>query len=203
MTNGWIYDKINRNKDYESEISSILPYVKGDVIDIGGTGGHSLVLKNYGFNQHLIDISPSMVKCAKNKGLDAEVFDMESFRHEKMYDTAIMLSHTFNLAKKHIELLENIKNSLRPGGFFAFDTTTKKGNGCEVIMDFLYTRVVKKSWEYHNCDVSVYYPFLLHREKHNLFCPCVALIHAFLEQVGFSVIKTIQRDTDCLVVSHK
>lgn len=91
------------------------------LLDIGaGAGLYGKYFKNNGLEVTCIDISSSMIKLCKEKGLNAYVMDFYNLKFEKNYfDVIWSLNTLLHVPKKSIEeVLKNIKRVLKPNGLF-------------------------------------------------------------------------------------
>jgi SAM-dependent methyltransferase len=130
-----IYDDLVFNKrknDYEvgQIIKLTKPNDKSRFLDIGsGTGHHISSLKAHGFNAVGVDISPGMIKKAKQTYpelefkqadvLDAMIFSEASFTHITCF------YFTLYYIKNKEKLFENCYKWLIPGGYLAVHTVNR------------------------------------------------------------------------------
>ena len=103
-----------------------LDMVKGRVLDVGaGSGCHSLVLQQRGFDVHAIDISPLSVKTMKERGVK-NVAEQDFFTLSGQYDTILMLMNGIGIVGS-IERLPNflchLDKILSPGGQLLCDSS--------------------------------------------------------------------------------
>ncbi len=153
-----IYDELvfNKNKnDYEigTWIKHTNPTEQSFILDIGsGLGHHVSSLKAHGYNSVGIDISPSMVKKAKETypdlnfklgdALNPTMFNQESFTHITCFYFTL-----YYIQNKHI-FFENCMRWLTPGGFLAvhivnrdkFDPIIPAGNPFNIVSPQKYAK---------------------------------------------------------------
>jgi len=125
----------------------LLPHLPAGahILDLGcGTGHLAQVLCEKGYHITGIDISAEMVREAQEVAPQAVCFqqDMRTFRRERTFHAAVALFATMNHLLdvrdfKHV--LENVRCSLRSGGWFVFDFNTPSGlkerwQGTEVVV---------------------------------------------------------------------
>jgi len=125
------YDRENFTAGTTGEVDFIEKEIsfnkEARILDIGcGTGRHSLELSKRGYDVTGIDLSPSMVKKAKelarkkNLKIDFQVRDARDFDFKGAFDLAIMLCEgAFPLMETdemNFSILKNVYNSLKPGG---------------------------------------------------------------------------------------
>jgi len=125
------YDRENFTAGTTGEVDFIEKEIsfnkEARILDIGcGTGRHSLELSKRGYDVTGIDLSPSMVKKAKelarkkNLKIDFQVRDARDFDFKGAFDLAIMLCEgAFPLMETdemNFSILQNVYNSLKPGG---------------------------------------------------------------------------------------
>jgi ubiquinone/menaquinone biosynthesis C-methylase UbiE len=103
------YDRIWGKYDYNSDAKFLNDLFKEhrcrSVIDVGcGTGNHALRLSRFGYEVVRVDISPTMLKIAKEKGKEAKVKfiqgDMRKLEEiipkNRRFDAAICLGQAFS-----------------------------------------------------------------------------------------------------------
>jgi len=153
-----IYDDLvfNKNKnDYEigKWIDNTRPDDKSVVLDIGsGTGHHVSSLKAHGYKAVGVDISPSMIKKAKETYpdlnfklgdvLNSAIFQEESFTHITCFYFTLYYIDNKNA------FFENCMRWLTPGGFLAvhivnrdkFDPILPAGNPFNIISPQKYAK---------------------------------------------------------------
>jgi ubiquinone/menaquinone biosynthesis C-methylase UbiE len=153
-----VYDDLvfNKNKnDYEigKWIKHTNPSEESIVLDIGsGTGHHVSSLKAHGYNALGIDISPSMVKKAKETYPDlkfqvADVLDTSIFPEESFTHVTCFYFTLYYIQNKKL-FFENCMRWLTPGGFLAvhivnrdkFDPIIPAGNPFNIISPQKYAK---------------------------------------------------------------
>jgi SAM-dependent methyltransferase len=125
------YDLLYQGKDYLKEVTYVVKILEKfgnggkQILELGsGTGGHGLVLKDFGFSVYGIELSSEMVKQAQNSGLPCEVADITQFKLDKQFDAVISLFHVISYLTTNQQLLAVFRNAhdhLLPGGLFVFD----------------------------------------------------------------------------------
>jgi SAM-dependent methyltransferase len=135
------YDLLYNEKDYETEIFFLekifSAYAKRpvrDILDLGcGTGGHSILLAQRGYQVVGIDQSEEMLSEAeiKTKGLTSPLIapkfqkgDIRNFRTDQKFDAVISMFAVMSYMISNNDLLDAVKtakNHLKPGGLFYFD----------------------------------------------------------------------------------
>lgn len=105
-----------------------LEHCTGKVLDIGaGSGIHSKILQEKGFDVKSIDVSPGAVEYMKSIGLNAECKDFYSV--EEKYDTLLMMMNGIGIAGQLSNLertLLQAKNMLNKNGQILCDSTDVK-----------------------------------------------------------------------------
>ncbi len=151
------YDSIyESHKDYAKECDFIELLIKKfskkkvvSILDIGcGTGNHSLILAERGYDVTGIDFSKDMVSIAgekaKEKGLSANfsVQKMQDFEFDKKFDVVICMFAAFDYIIEHkdiVDTLNQVRKHMDKESFFIFDFW----NGNEVL--FNYSPITVKS----------------------------------------------------------
>jgi ubiquinone/menaquinone biosynthesis C-methylase UbiE len=153
-----IYDDLvfNKNKN-DYEIGHWIEHTKPDaqsvVLDIGsGTGHHVSSLKAHGYKAKGIDISPSMVKKAKETYPDlnfqvADVLNPTVFREESFTHITCFYFTLYYIQNKQL-FFENCMRWLTPGGFLAvhivnrdkFDPIIPAGNPFNIVSPQKYAK---------------------------------------------------------------
>jgi len=136
-----LYDRIWGRYDYDSDVDFLdalfRDYGCKRIIDIGcGTGGHSLRLSMKGYDVTGLDLSPAMLKIAREKDKAANVRfiqgDMRKLNRlafGKKFDAAICLGQTFShlLTNKDVEaFLDGLCIVLKKNGLFIFNARNAK-----------------------------------------------------------------------------
>ena len=125
----WSLDLTRRKWEFET----FLKLVKGkEVLDIGcGQGDHAKYLQEEGCNVTCIDLSQEMIKRCKEKGLNAQVMDIEQldFPSER-FDGAWANTSLLHLKKESLPpVLQKIKAILRDKGIFYICVKEGEGEG--------------------------------------------------------------------------
>jgi SAM-dependent methyltransferase len=131
-----LYDKIWGKYDYDSDVKFLNELFKEhkcrSVIDIGcGTGNHALRLIRLGYEVVGVDISPTMLKIAKEKGREAKVKfiqgDMRKLKEiiskGNRFDAAICLGQSFSSLITNGDVdafFSGVHKILRQNGLFVF-----------------------------------------------------------------------------------
>lgn len=125
------YNLFYSDKNYPSEVEYIDRTIQKfgpaskSILEYGsGTGGHGLILKKKGYVVVGIERSEQMAQIAQSKGLDCHVGDITQFTLEKKFDVCMALFHVvsyINSNESLIQLFENTRRHLVPGGLFIFD----------------------------------------------------------------------------------
>ncbi|MBN2545562.1 MAG: class I SAM-dependent methyltransferase [Spirochaetes bacterium] len=103
------------------------------ILDVGcGTGRHSIELTKRGYDVTGVDLSDSLLKCAKEKTLEQNLeinfikMDARKLDFNSEFDVVIMLCEgSFSLMETdemNFEILKNIERSLKKPGKFIFTT---------------------------------------------------------------------------------
>jgi len=156
-----IYDLIYRDKPYSKEVDYLESLFSkfGDgkirsIFDVAaGTGSHVIELSQRGYHCHASDLSPDMVRIAKEriskKQLDIpfSCSPMQEFQgHRSRFDVVICMFSAINYLNKRSEILKFFKTArecLQPGGFLVFDFW----NGVEAMRNFEPVRIKEFSDE--------------------------------------------------------
>jgi len=136
------YDKIWGNYDYDSDVHFLhnvfREYHCRKIIDVGcGTGNHAIRLSKRGYKVTGVDISPAMLKIAKEKDIQKKVKflqgDMrrlgEIIHKNQEFDAAICLGYTlFHLITDNdVEMFfDGLHSILKRNGIFVFNARNAK-----------------------------------------------------------------------------
>jgi SAM-dependent methyltransferase len=126
------YDLLYKDKNYfeESEyIKNLLSnngIINGDILEFGsGTGKHGILLSNYGYKVHGIELSAKMIaKASQKKKFSCQQGDILSINMNKHYDAVIALFHVISYQTTNEKLqavFANAYKHLKTGGLFIFD----------------------------------------------------------------------------------
>ncbi len=132
------YDQVYGEKNYASECDLLENLFEKfgttkpkSILDCGcGTGGHSILLSQRGYEITGIDRSPHMLAQAKIKAEKAEVSatflesNLQEIAIDKKFDAIICMFAVicYQLTNEELEkALSAISNHLKPGGLFIFD----------------------------------------------------------------------------------
>lgn len=134
----YYYNKFYQNKDYKEEARHIDFFLKKygkhihKLIDFGcGTGRHDIELVKMGYQCEGIDISPLMIKIAKENirenGLNIEfsVANIQNYSSNSKYDAVISLFHVLSYQNENEDIMATFLSArkvLKKGGIFLFDT---------------------------------------------------------------------------------
>ena len=103
-----------------------LDMAKGKTLDVGaGSGCHSLVLQERGFDVTAIDTSPLSVETMKERGIK-KVFEQDFFTLEGQYDTILMLMNGIGIVgtlERLPEFFKQLDKILAPGGQVLCDSS--------------------------------------------------------------------------------
>jgi ubiquinone/menaquinone biosynthesis C-methylase UbiE len=136
------YDKIWGKYDYNSDVKFLDDLFKEhrcrSIIDVGcGTGNHALRLSKLGYEVVGVDISPTMLRIAKEKGKEAKVRfiqgDMKKLEkiipENRRFDAAICLGQAFSSMITNMDVhafFHGIHKILRKNGLFVFGARNTK-----------------------------------------------------------------------------
>ena len=126
------YDLLYKDKNYYEEakyIKNLLNdngIVNGEILEFGsGTGKHGILLSNYGYKVHGIELSAKMIaKVQKKEGFSCEQGDIVSINMNKNYDAVLALFHVISYQTTNTKLqmvFANAAKHLKTGGLFIFD----------------------------------------------------------------------------------
>ena len=130
----YYYDLLYKDKDYLEEtiyIKNLLNlhgFSKGDILEFGsGTGKHGILLSNFGYSVHGIEISEQMLAIANaqnKKGFTCQKGDISLTQINKTFDVVVALFHVMSYQttnKKLNMVFANASKHLKSGGLFIFD----------------------------------------------------------------------------------
>ena len=131
------YDHLYKDKDYEKECDFIEtffpepPSKVSSILDLGcGTGGHSIILSQRGYNVSGVDRSKEMINIAKRKTDDLNLHidfinsDINNIDLNKRFDVIISMFSVINYQTTNETLSEFcrvVKKHLKEDGIFMFD----------------------------------------------------------------------------------
>lgn len=133
-----VYDTIYNTKNYNQEVDFLEEifhkFAKTPahtVLDLGcGTGGHSLVLDQRGYQVCGVDLSQEMLDLARrkaaalNRGGEWVQGDIRTVKVGKVFDAAVMMFAVLSYQTQNEDLqatLSNVAAHLAPGGLFTAD----------------------------------------------------------------------------------
>ena len=131
------YIKIEEKKnDFQTIMNYIRRFKKVDsntkILEIGsGLGWFLIICKMMGFNCEGIDISPQLIRFAKNLGkkydidLNVKLGNIEKIDISKSKYDIIIASVVFEHVKLWQKGIKNVYNALKPGGVFFFSGPNK------------------------------------------------------------------------------
>lgn len=144
-----LYDKIWGRYDYDADIKFLDGLFKEhgcrSIIDVGcGTGNHALRLSRLGYEVTGVDVSPTMLKIAKEKDKEAKIKfiqgDMKKLEKivpkGQKFDAAICLGQTFYhlITNRDMQaFLDGLHKILRKNGLFIFNAR----NGRKIREEYL------------------------------------------------------------------
>ena len=104
-----------------------LDMAKGSILDIGaGSGAHSLVLQDRGFDVTALDSAPGAVKCCQNRGVKKVVHSEILEFKGSSFDTIYLLMNGIGVAGRLSQLdslLLHLKNLLNARGQILLDSS--------------------------------------------------------------------------------
>lgn len=132
------YDRLYREKNYSSECDLIEQvfdlYGEGQikkVLDLGcGTGNHSLPLAARGYEVTGVDLSPDMLRVARQKAKSAELSlnlvqgDIRDAKIGEVFDAALIMFAVLGYLLSNedsMAALQNARAAIRTGGLLVFD----------------------------------------------------------------------------------
>src|SRR5688500_11691972 len=94
------YNLFYADKNYAAEVEYIHRTIKkfhpeaSKILEFGsGTGGHGLLLQQYGYKMHGVELSAEMAKIASEKGYNCTVGNMLETSVDDTFDIVIALFH--------------------------------------------------------------------------------------------------------------
>jgi SAM-dependent methyltransferase len=104
-----------------------LEMARGSILDVGaGSGAHSLILQERGFNVTALDSAPGAVACCRSRGVKKVIHAEIRGYQEASFDTIYMLMNGIGVAgslKQLNTLLLHLKKILKPGGQILLDSS--------------------------------------------------------------------------------
>jgi len=132
------YDYLYQDKDYNKECDFIETFFPKplskvcSILDLGcGTGGHSIILAQRGYNISGVDRSKDMINIAKNKSDNLNLHinfinsDIKNINLNKRFDVIISMFSVINYQttnKTLSEFCKVVKKHLKKDGIFIFDS---------------------------------------------------------------------------------
>lgn len=107
-----------------------------DILDLGcGSGDHSLYFKELGLNVTCIDLSKEMIKLCKEKGLNAQIMDIENLRfNNNSFDGIWAVTSLLHIPKKNMKnVINNLYKILKKDGVLY--VSVKEGEGEKFIIE--------------------------------------------------------------------
>ncbi len=167
------------HKDLTKLEKKAIKLCKGKTLDIGaGTGCHTLILKDLGFDVNALDISQEMIDLMKKRNINAIKSDIFEYNSDK-YDTLLMLMNGLGMVKTISGLNKFLKyvkkNLLNKEGQIILNSTDLKyafleedGSFCINLNEKYYGEIVyqieynnekgsKFKWLYIDFDTLSYY----------------------------------------------
>lgn len=136
----YYYNLIYRDKDYRREAETVHGILKKynpqlkTIINLGcGTGRHDIELEKLGYHCKGVDISPSMIKIAKQNAvqngsaIEFEEGDVRNYTTKEKYDAVISLFHVMSYQNTNEDILSAFKTARKllgttpESGYFLFD----------------------------------------------------------------------------------
>jgi len=131
------YDALYREKDYNAECDFLEEVFKKysapvkSILDVGcGTGGHSLLLAERGYDVSGVDLSSHMLSIAKakanEKGLNLKLKegDARDFKFDEKFDAVVSMFAVMGYQVTNGDIdnaFKRVREHLKPGGLFVFD----------------------------------------------------------------------------------
>ena len=150
----YLYDKFYSKKDYRREVEFIKKFVDDKsqlILDAGcGSGNHSKILYDMGYNVQGFDKSPDMVAVANQKVPDKFfVDDLLSINCQDKFNVIISFFAVFNHLKNYREFEQaiiNLKSLLLDGGKIIIDlhNPQKSGSKTETVDNATRTMTWRK-----------------------------------------------------------
>lgn len=126
------YNLLYKDKDYQAEadyIASLLGNNVKTVFEMGcGTGKHASLLMKKGYDVFGIDQSLTMLKQAKELGVDCDLGDVRYYDCKRKFDAVISLFHVASYQNTDEDVnkyFQTAKKHLKPQGKFIFDVWHK------------------------------------------------------------------------------
>lgn len=147
----YLYDEFYKNKKYTNEVNFIREFIvhkNNKILDVGsGTGNHSKILFDFGYNIYGFDKSKEMVQIANQK-IKNHFFidDILHLKHKEKYDLIFSFFAVFNHLKNYKEFeraLANLKDLLNPNGRVIIDLHNPQNNGYKKEMVDNAIRIMK------------------------------------------------------------
>ena len=116
------YDSYQASKSYVASVwENVSTYIRGRILDIGGNNGSLLDCGKKMEEGWIVDITPEMLKTARDKGYKAMYSDMHHLPFaRKSFDT-VLLINTLEHSPLPLKLLQEVKRILIPGGQVIID----------------------------------------------------------------------------------
>lgn len=133
----YYYNAFYKDKNYPAEAKTVDMLLRRhsrqikNIINFGcGTGKHDIELTKLGYHCKGIDMSPLMIKIAKENtsrdksGIEFEVADIRNYEAANKYDAVISLFHVISYQNSNTDALnafQSARKSIHYGGYFLFD----------------------------------------------------------------------------------
>ena len=147
------YDKFYQNKNYKKETEFLKNFINANdkILDVGcGTGIHTALLTDNGFEVDGLDLNKEMLEIAKTR-LKTNLYwqNILEIDISKKYNMIISMFAVFNHLKDTDELMRglmNLKQLLHDGGKIIIDLHNPQSSGSKIDTYDNMTRVMK--WNY-------------------------------------------------------
>jgi len=193
-------------RDIINLIQRYIPLVtNAKVLDVCcGAGRHSIELARRGYNVSGFDLSPYLISqareslsSAKETNLTVEfmIKDMKDFSFGNVFDMAINVFTSFGYFEtdeENFKVFENVRESLKPGGYFVFDFINPDNLRKAIVgeSEDVYdgVKIIQKRYIENN---FVYKDIFIGEEKYTERLRLYNLedIYSVFKTIGFNVVK--------------